>query len=78
MKIFKPKYSGDKSKKFWKRVRTIDTPQYDLYALSCALQNIEGYMLEKLNGGTPSIEYHALEHSNELLKKYIEKNKKSN
>ena len=44
----KPKYSGDKSRKFWKKVNALKKDQSRMYALGCALQNLEEYVLEML------------------------------
>jgi hypothetical protein len=56
-----PRYSGDKSKKFWKRINAI--PRIEghllLYTLGCALQDLEGRVLgaledaEKRDGTQP-------------------------
>ena len=50
MKNFKPKYSGKKSKKFWKNINSF-TPEYqrELYSLGVALQNLECQVLKALN-----------------------------
>lgn len=49
-KIFKPKYSGKKSAKFWKSVNSF-LPEYqrELYSLGVALQNLEHQVLKALN-----------------------------
>ena len=48
----KPRYSGDKSKRFWKMVRTIldvDEAEWKaLYSLGVALQNLEDVVLRRL------------------------------
>jgi hypothetical protein len=57
MKLCKPKYSGKKSKKFWRKINGID---YDIplengddrgsmYSLACDLQNAESELLNKIN-----------------------------
>lgn len=49
-----PKYSGDLSKNFWRRVRSLyDGGDYAtwkrLYGMGCRLQNLEGKVLKALN-----------------------------
>lgn len=52
-KIDKPdhQYSGDNSKPFWKRVKAIpySDGQMALYLLGCALQDVEGRMIQALH-----------------------------
>lgn len=50
MKKIKERYSGDKSKNFWKTINNlkIDGNHQELYSLGVALQNFEGYVLRQL------------------------------
>ena len=51
MKLNKPlvyRYSGKKSKVFWKIIRRCEKNREGFYALGCALQNIEGVLLEMI------------------------------
>lgn len=45
----KPRYSGDKSVKFWHRVNRLPEPRRsEAYSLGVALQNLEGQVLRTL------------------------------
>ena len=50
MKKIPTKYSGKDSVKFWKLVNSLedDKNNEELYELGCILQNLEGYVLDKL------------------------------
>lgn len=51
MKKFVPRYSGTASTAFWKAINKIGGREGELmYALGCALQNIEYSLLHDLNG----------------------------
>ena len=48
--MFKPHYSGDKSRKFWKRVNSLRGKDWDAaYAMGVMLQNLEGSVLREIN-----------------------------
>jgi len=49
-KLMPAHYSGGKSEPFWSRVGALKDPADHgaLYALGCALQNLEGYVLQQL------------------------------
>lgn len=48
----KPRYSGDKSRRFWNKVRSVfgaDEAEWKaLYSLGVDLQNLEGVVLRRL------------------------------
>jgi len=46
---FKPRYSGDESRKFWGEIGKVQDDDLTLYAFACALQDIEGRLLRVLN-----------------------------
>ena len=46
--IFKPHYRGDLSKQFWRKVNQLDDKENVLYLMGCALQDIEGRMLQAI------------------------------
>ena len=50
MKKLEHRYSGKKSENFWNRVNSLKkkSDQSALYALGCALQNLEYYVLTQL------------------------------
>ena len=50
MKKIEERYSGDKSKKFWRRVNKLkkEGNHQELYSLGVALQNFEAYVLIQL------------------------------
>jgi len=45
---FVPHYRGDLSKQFWRRVNQLDDKENVLYLMGCALQDIEGRMLQAI------------------------------
>ncbi len=52
MKEIKPKYSGKLSVKFWNTVNNEirnEANRQEIYSLGVALQNLEGYVLKRLN-----------------------------
>ena len=46
----KPKYSGNDSRKFWKKINKIDSDKGhgEAYLLGCLLQETEAWILDKL------------------------------
>jgi len=50
MKTEQPHYSGDLSKKFWRKVNKlkIESNRQECYSLGVALQNLETYVLTQL------------------------------
>ncbi len=50
MKIFKPHYSGNKSRGFWEKINSHrGIKQNLLYTLGCCLQNLEEMVLKEVN-----------------------------
>jgi len=45
----KPKYSGKDSIQFWNTINSDEKHQKELYSLGCILQELEGYVLERVN-----------------------------
>jgi hypothetical protein len=46
----KPRYSGDKSRKFWARINALPDSQHSkAYSLGVVLQNVEGDILRMLD-----------------------------
>jgi len=41
-------YSGDRSRKFWKKINKYNDKKYHLYRLGCQLQNLEEQILAVL------------------------------
>ena len=56
-KDYKPlthRYSGEKSKRFWKFVNSLKEPyRTELYGLGVVLQNIEDHVLKRLKDESP-------------------------
>ena len=51
-KVFVPRYSGNKSREFWRNINAIKgNDRWVAYSLGVALQNIEQQLLHILNGG---------------------------
>ena len=52
VKVFVPRYSGNKSRDFWRCINAIKgEDRWVAYSLGVALQNIEQQLLHILNGG---------------------------
>ena len=48
--VIKKKYSGEKSYKFWNLVNDLKDGDYqEMYALGCALQNLEEFVIKQLD-----------------------------
>ena len=54
-KSIRPRYSGNKSKYFWKIINEDlgIIERNELYSLGVALQNLEGFVLKRLNDSLP-------------------------
>lgn len=49
-KDFQPRYGGDLSKEFWKRVNKLPRSEAgEVYSLGCALQDLESRVVNALN-----------------------------
>lgn len=54
-KKVKYRYSGDKSKRFWKIINKLPLlEQNELFSLGVALQNLEGFVLKRLSECNPN------------------------